>query len=66
MELQCVCQVEFIDDRWTPVHEELVMRKMFPFDDVILARVSTIYHIRGMANENVTFTMIIACDNDTL
>ena len=50
--------VEFIDDRWTPFHEELVMRKMFPFDDVILARVSTIYHIRGMANKNVTFTMI--------
>ena len=58
--------VEFIDDRWTPFHEELVMRKMFPFDDVILARVSTIYHIRGMANGNFTFTMIIVCDNDTL
>ena len=58
--------VEFIDDRWIPFHEELMMRKMFQFDDVILARVSTIYHIRGMANENFTFTMIIVYDNDTL
>ena len=58
--------VEFIDDRWIPFHEELVMRKMFPFDDVILARVSTIYNIRGMANEHFTSTMIIVYDNDTL